>query len=451
MVSTGEWWGWYNAPHGAHNRELPADLRGSYSRLVKGFGKTMCRCAPGPGTGTDHQPAATFAQLLWRFCDNPRVEYPALIEPLIRRVRDEAPHARVLLAVHDWTTLAFRSHPSKADRRQLTHASDIGYDLATVLMLRGTDGAPLAPVSIQLATGNAVLSTDPDPAPDIPHIDQVRGRMDFVAGLELAAPVVHVIDREADSVGHWRDWAAAGHRAVVRADDRVVEYAGREQKLSAIADDLRASGRLVDRGAATYRGRPARRFVGEVAVVLHRPARRWVDGHQLAIPGAALELRLVVAEVRNAAGQVLARWLLLTNVPAELGDAAAVASWYYWRWRIETFHKLLKAAGWELERWLQRTGPRILRKLLVAVAAVVEVWAFERRTDEAGAAFRALLMALSGRQTKRDRPVTTTGLLSGLWVLQQSAVWLSRDGPDSPNALLQQHLPMFAAYASEDK
>ena len=67
---------------------------------------------------------------------------------------------------------------------------------------------------------------------------------------------------------------------------------------------------------------------------------------------------------------MLARWLLLTNVPAALADAATIARWYYFRWRIESMHKLLKSAGWQLESWLQRDGQRLLIKLLLALGGV---------------------------------------------------------------------------------
>lgn len=373
-----------------------------------------------------------------------------MIEPLIQRVRDETPPAGVLLAVHDWCTLSFAAHPSKTDRRQITHATDIGYDLAMVLMVRGTDGASLAPVSVSLATQTNILSTQPDPVADVPHVDQLRPRMDFVASLDLGT-VVHVIDREADSVGHWRDWSKAGHRVLVRADDRLVWHDGRERKLVAVADELKSQGVLRDAGEASYRGRKARRFVGETQVILHRPAKRREDGRQRAIAGEPLRLRLVVVELRDTAGRVLSRWLLLTNVPAEEADAATVASWYYWRWRIESLHKLLKSAGWQLESWLQRNGERLLRKLLVALAACAEVWALERREDASSESLKSLLVSLSGRQTKHRRPVTTSALLAGLWVLQQAAGWLSRDGPNDPNALLQQHLPMFAVCKKIDE
>ena len=42
-------------------------------------------------------------------------------------------------------------------------------------------------------------------------------------------------------------------------------------------------------------------------------------------------------------GEVLSRWLLLSNVPADVA-ASELALWYYWRWRIESFFKLLKSA-----------------------------------------------------------------------------------------------------------
>jgi IS4 transposase len=42
-------------------------------------------------------------------------------------------------------------------------------------------------------------------------------------------------------------------------------------------------------------------------------------------------------------GEVLAEWLLLSNIKDV--DAATLALWYYWRWQIECFFKLLKSAG----------------------------------------------------------------------------------------------------------
>ena len=390
--------------------------------------------------------ASSYSQKLWRFGSDPRVEVTALIEPLHQAVRLEvARRPGVLLAIHDWSTLSFGGHPSKADRATLTHAHDKGYDLATVLMVRGDDGAPIAPAVVSLTTAEGVLSTRPHAPPaGTAHVDQIHGNMQYVRDLAFGPTLVHVIDREADSVSHWRQWSGDGYLALVRADDRKVLCAGQETTLCAVPRRLRGEGAFREAGAALYHGRKARLFVAEVEVVLHRPGRRKQGHKKVEVPGPALPLRLIVTEVRDLHGRVLARWLLLTNVPGELADPATIAHWYYFRWRIESMHKLLKKAGWQVEGWLQQNGERLLIKLLIGLGACVSVWALERRHDAESEAFQQLLMQLSGRQTKRNRAVTTSGMLAGLWVLQSAVGPLARHGPEKLNAMLEAHLPLFA-------
>jgi hypothetical protein len=426
--------------------QLVRPLQDAYAILIKGFGKTGSSAAPGPGATVAGLKPASFAQKLWRFCIDPRVKESALIEPMHTMVRQEvASRPGVLLAIHDWSTLSFGTHQSKTDRKILTHAKDVGYDLATVLAVRGDDGATIAPVLVSLTTDDGVLSTRDDvPSEDRCHIDQILGAMQYVRDLDFAAPVVHVIDREADSVNHWRQWDADGHRAVVRADQRFVLHEDRETSLDAVAQQLRQEDAFKEAGKATYHGRKARLFVAETEVVLHRPARRKEGDKKVDIPGPPLPLRLVVTEVRDAEGRVLARWLLLSNVPPDLADAAMIATWYYFRWRIESMHKLLKSAGCQLENWLQRDGEKLMIKLLLALGAVTSIWALERRQDAPSLGFQQLLMRLSGRQTKRSRPITTSGLLAGLWVLQSALGPLASHGVEQLNTMLENHLPLFA-------
>jgi hypothetical protein len=143
---------------------------------------------------------------------------------------------------------------------------------------------------------------------------------------------------------------------LVRADDRLVLCQGQETSLRALAERLHRDRAFEDAGAALNRGRKARRFVAVVEVVLHRPGKRDQGKKKVEIPGPPLPLRLVVTEVHDLKGRVLARRLLLTNVPAELADVTTIARRYYFRWRIESLHKLLKRAGWQLESWLQQNG-----------------------------------------------------------------------------------------------
>jgi hypothetical protein len=247
---------------------------------------------------------------------------------------------------------------------------------------------------------------------------------------------VYVVDREADSVAHLRAWHAAGRRFVVRADDAPrVLHGGVRRPLGEVAGELRrrrsgaASSSFADAGEVEFKGRPARQFVAEAAVVLERPARTHrVDAattgraRHANVAGEPLPLRLVVAEVRDPAsgGAVLARWLLLTNVPAAEADAATVARWYYWRWRVESYHKLLKGAWQQVEHWQQETAAALARRLLVAAMACVVVWRLARDERPEAAAMRDVLVRLSGRQVKRGkdaRGFTEPALLAGLGVL----------------------------------
>lgn len=124
-----------------------------------------------------------------------------------------------------------------------------------------------------------------------------------------------------------------------------------------------------------------------------------------------------------------------------LGTTADVARWYDFRWRIESAFKLLKSAGWDVEEWRQRTGASLLRKLLVALGGCVLVWQRESRTDASAEWRKDLLMRLSGRQVKRTVPVTTAGLLAGLWVWQSAQAVIADHGSDTVERLLAEHLP----------
>jgi hypothetical protein len=85
--------------------------------------------------------------------------------------------------------------------------------------------------------------------------------------------------------------------------------------------------------------------------------------------------------------------------------------------RIESFFKLLKGHGQQLEHWQQETGAAIFRRLLVASMACVVVWRLQADRSPEAEELREVLVRLSGRQTKRKRPHTAPALLAGLWVL----------------------------------
>ena len=87
---------------------------------------------------------------------------------------------------------------------------------------------------------------------------------------------------------------------------------------------------------------------------------------------------------------------------------------------IESYHKLLKGAGQQVEQWQQESAAALARRLLVAAMACVVVWRLARDQRPQAAAMREVLVRLGGRQMRRGkdaRGFTEPALLAGLGVL----------------------------------
>lgn len=368
-----------------------------------------------PGTA---QPFSS-TQAMWRFLRHEATTLPTLIEPVheAARLSLDKSHGPVALIVHDWSMLHFGGHASKADRFQRTHKTDVGYELATALLVETDHGTPLGPMELRLRTAHGVLTTRPQGAEAPPgRVDEIHDVMTASRRWGLNRPLVHVIDREADSVGHYRAWHAAGHHFLVRADvQRIVRWQGQERRVTEIAAALQTAGAFqdIDRPILFKGKTPARLVVAETGVILDRPARTKRNGKKVAIRGVPLALRLVICRVINEQGDVLSEWLLFTNLSA-CHNAATITLWYYWRWRIETYHKLLKSAGQQVEHWEQETGEAIAKRLVIASMACLTIWALQGDTSSEAAEVRRILVRLSGRQMKWGVESTAPALLAGL-------------------------------------
>jgi hypothetical protein len=363
--------------------------------------------------------ASSFAstQAAWRFYGNGRVSLPALAQPLIQEARSalQAGSAEYGLMVHDWSHLNFDRHTSKSDRIDSAKDRRQGYELQSALLLSDEAGQPLAPVYQNLWCAAGLHSTRSEAAlAPATHLNELVERFEYLETLNLGRPLVHIVDREADSVGHYRQWE--GHRFVVRAKGgQRVQWDGHSYMLSAVA--LEMSKALTYCREVEWHGKKARQYVGETHVVLTRRSRQKRRGQKpTSTAGKPVSLRLIVSEVRSETGALLAKWLLLTNVSSEIG-AARIALWYYWRWRIESFFKLLKSAGHQIEYWQQESGLVVARRLLVASAALVLVWQLARAEGNQADVLRTVLVRLSGRQMKWGRPWTMPALLHGMCIL----------------------------------
>jgi hypothetical protein len=362
-------------------------------------------------------------QAAWRFWRNQRVSLKQLLTPLIAAARQQIPQTcqNFVLCVHDWTVLTYTKHGSKKERKAISgRATALGYELQTALLISDTEGDPLSVAAQSLFIEEALLTTREaeEKQPLAAQIDEVAEQFQAVEKMNLPLPVVHLVDRALDSVFHYREFCRRDELFVIRADALGrVEFQGQQIKLGLVAAG-------VDKefcAEVLFKGKKQPQFVGETRVRLTRAARpqRQNNGVKQArrvIKGEALELRLIVSEIRDENEQVLAQWLLLSNLE-ETVRGAQIAQWYYYRWRIESFFKLLKSAGQELENWQQQEPGALLRRLLVASMACVVVWQLQRAQSESAREARQLLVRLSGRQMKWGCEATAPALFAGLWSL----------------------------------
>ena len=356
-------------------------------------------------------------QAAWRFYKNDNVTLKKLQTPLLT-----AAHSNIklhchqyALCVHDWSRLNYRKHTSKQDKYQITHKTDVGYDLQSSLILSDQTGQPLAPVAQRLVTAEGSYATyqDNELSESVKHhLDEVTDCIDMLEQENFAKPLVHIIDREADSIGHIRQWEKKGYQWLTRSKKTPhVEFQGDSMACSRVADALHYEKvRKVD-----YHGKPQWQWIAETAVRITRKAKPSQKKQKKpSVSGDPVEARFIVSRILSDDGKLLAEWLLLTNV-ANI-ESSEIALWYYWRWQIECFFKLLKKAGHDLESWQQETGLAIAKRLLVVSMACVLVWEIAAAKGKKAEAFRGFLIKLSGRQMKWGKTFTNPALLAGLWV-----------------------------------
>jgi hypothetical protein len=307
--------------------------------MVQSHLRSAHKLAAGVASLPSTNSAFAATQGAWRFLNNETVSLFVLIEPLreVGRTQVEQLKSPFAILVHDWSKLAFNHPKRKEDLVQLTHATDVGYDLTMALLVSADNGDPLAPMEMHLKTADGVFSTrEPTPGQE-PHVDQILATMHASRAWNLSKPLLHIIDREADSIDHYRQWDAADFRFLVRGDDRRVRWNGRSVLLTGIRQALHEVGAFTKvADDALYQGDPAQLFVAETEVVLYRPAKKSVRGKKFELPGRPLALRLIMVQLRDEHGSVLAEWFLLSNASA-LVTAEHLARCYYWRWRIEVF------------------------------------------------------------------------------------------------------------------
>jgi hypothetical protein len=445
--------------HASNFAKLDPRLQKRYSRLVKEMTHSVNQALSGLSIlATTAQPMSA-VRAMSRFLNNETITFQALIEPAQQVIREAANQSlsEYALVVHDWCMFTLQ-HESKLDRLQ--DGTYIGYELASALVVDAHDGRTLGPMELRLRNANGILSTrtssiTPSNNTEDGHVNDLPDAMTAATAWNIDKKLIHVIDREADSIWHYREWMRVGHQFLVRADaPRYARWHNQEMKLSQIGcqkslqfmDVLTSDGQQFLINTKDGLGRVQ---VAETMVILDRPAKKTIPNQKTArghkktqkIPGVPIEMRLVMSRVISETGEVFTEWYLLTNLKDSSVTATEIATWYAWRWRIESYHKLLKSAGMNGEDWQQESGEAFLRRMCIASMSCLTVWHLQRDPSEEAKRLRVILVRLSGRLMKHKVESTAPALLAGLEKLLAIVNFLEQEDIEEVLSLARKVIP----------
>jgi len=370
-------------------------------------------------------------QATWRFYNNERVD----INELFERIRVESKNIienidnSFMLVAHDWSWLDFKNHKAKEDlivRAKKGNAKQIGYDLHTSLLINPNNGNPLAPIAMNLQTNQEIYSSySKDLDITLTHLQELSKRCKYIdleaKEIDKDKAVVHIIDREADSVLFMRELQSKEALFLIRVKDNSKVYWNDKQYNIKQKDLSKELGLGKEVGIVNYHKKQARLFVNECDITITRDYSKMVIDESgkkrlVKISGEPVKARFVVSRVVDRNNKVLATWMLITNVDKQKVDAKSIATRYYYRWNIESYFKLLKTTGFNLEKWQQEKPLALFKRLIVVAYAIVLVFKLANSDDENAKKSREFLVKLSGKLIEYGIEYTLPALLTGLWV-----------------------------------
>ncbi len=398
--------------------ELDTRLIKRYQQLVRNHTHLNGYLHTGMKATINNQSSFAQTQALWRFIHNDKVSYQMLNEPLMANsLQGCSEHCKYYaLIMHDWSRLSL-TQSNKKDTYAMTHNLDVGYELQSSVLVSDINGNPIATPAQNLITANGVHSSYQSDPQKQSHLNELTTRIEYLQQQGFDKPLVHIIDREGDSAFHMRQWDDNNHKFITRVKaGSFLNYDGKSQRCRQIAEQLRFNYQR----QVNYKGKPAKQYIASAKVVLTRNAKPKAfdpdTGKRVpTIKGKPLPLVLVVSHIYDNQDKLLTTWYLLTNVQDTKVSGADISQWYYWRWQIESYFKLLKSAGQQLESWLQQSGDAYFKRLLIASQACTLGWRIMQASDKQSQEFALFLVRLSGRQMKHNKPITAPALMAGLF------------------------------------
>lgn len=364
----------------------------------------------------------------YRFYKNDNVDIDSLNNPIIEDAIKEIEKQckDYVLLMTDWSTLDYKTHKSKEDLIEIKNTKNskiIKYDLQSTIAVSDITGQPIAPLVQNLKTSNKILSTyNDDIDKNITNIDELIQRLEWISkNIITTKKTVSIVDREGDAISYLRECQNTNQLFLQRINDNNYLYLANSDnkiKTNELANSL-SKGKKVKE--IKYKNQKVTLYVNEENVEIKRDARKVIINKEgikkkILIKGEPVKARFVVTKLINEKNEIVANWKLLTNVFDKKITAETITNWYYYRWKIETYFKLLKTSGFQLESWQQRKPTALFKRLLIVSYACLLVWKIVNNNHKNLDKIKKFLMKLSGTVPSSKNKITASALLKGLWV-----------------------------------
>lgn len=370
-------------------------------------------------------------QASWRFFNNPKVTSKELFEPIVNNLKNEISKQcdKYILAMSDWSHLDYKKHSSKEELKSENRKDTcmkIGYDLQSTLGVSDRTGEPIAPMVHNIKTSLKVYSTYNDNINiDLTHLEELAQRAKYINNNFCIddKKIIHIVDRESDSIAFMRDLQEQNILFVLRGkNNSKVQYTDTitdttiDIKQEELANRLPLGKKVKD---IKYKKKKVTIYANECDISITRDATKMVlqdSGKKKLVKtsGEPIKARFIVERLVDEKNEVVATWLLISNILDDSVTASTLATWYYYRWKIESYFKLLKSSGFNLEQWQQKEPEALFKRLLVVSQSCMLVWKIANDNSANAKKLRKILIQLSGKQIQRGVDWTYPALLSGL-------------------------------------
>lgn len=326
----------------------------------------------------------------YRFFRNDKVNYQEITKSHIAATKERCRDYSTILAIQDTSYCNYSPHSQTKGlcpiaRKKGKHKDDIvtlGLVMHSTFVV-GIDGLPLG-------IADQKIYSRPQPAEPL-NAKTRRARNDrlptedkdsyrWVESLEntyanlndVKCDIVTICDREADMYDLFLRAKQLDAQTIVRANhDRTVDKKSRYSEITGLKlwdllknQSCKANIQVHIPKQKNPTKRSANCEVRFSPFIMNIPGN-YCEGNNIKNPEDLKLYAVYVSETNCPDGFEPIEWMLITNIPILNGEQALEkVAWYCLRWRIETWHKVLKS-GLQIEECRLSTSERLVRYLAV--------------------------------------------------------------------------------------